>query len=224
MKLLGNPVKVGGGAAFDLDLEELRYLVGVMRADVVLYGRQAGFDSLDQQERLVLPLELTLPVIEGSDRGHHRAACCQAFDDEALSQPLGFVSAARGHHDQGGAINHQRLPLSACNGRSSHTVALTRAMAPSSSPPITSDSQCTSRQRRSNAKTATMATATGIASARRVREGLRRRIANASRPYMTTARTMWPLGKLFPRAPLSTSNSVTLGPSACETDRGGPTW
>src|SRR5712692_4582612 len=97
-------------------------------------------------------------------------------------------------------------------------------MAPKSSPPNTSDSQCTSRYIRSNATSRITIVATGIASLRARGHGARRCTTNAISPHAITARTTCPLGKLLASGPAPDTISVMLGPSAWATVRGGPTW
>src|SRR4029077_6143675 len=101
-------------------------------------------EGLHEQQRLVLTLELALPVVDGMDGRDDGAAPGPMLDDQGLAQPLGVVAASGRDHDHNGSVLHRRQ-FWVFIGRSNQTVATTSAMPPRSRPPITSDSQWTSR-------------------------------------------------------------------------------
>src|SRR5437899_6072037 len=103
--LLREPFQVPGQAIVDVDLDDLRQLVGVVLADIFLDRLGARFDGLDEQQRLVLALELAVPVIEGMDHGDDGAASGQVLDHQTLAKTLRIVTAAGSHHDHHGPVS-----------------------------------------------------------------------------------------------------------------------
>ena len=102
--LIDEPFQVGGKAALDRDLEDLRELVEWLAADEVLDRLGARFHRLDEEQRLMLALELALLVIEGMDHRDHRAAGGKVRLDQPLADALGVVAAAGRDHDQDWAV------------------------------------------------------------------------------------------------------------------------
>src|SRR5450756_2084353 len=99
-----------------------------MSSDIFLNRGRSGLESLYEQQRLVLPLELALPVIDGMNGRDDRAAPRQMFDHQGLAQSLGVVSATGRHHDQHGLIAFGHALILGLFGRSNQTVATTLSL------------------------------------------------------------------------------------------------
>src|SRR6185312_8002787 len=63
--LVGKPLEISRKAALDRDLDDLGKVVRVVGPNVFLHFLGARFERFDQEKRLVLALQLALPVIEG---------------------------------------------------------------------------------------------------------------------------------------------------------------